>query len=76
MGVPVVNRITPELPCRAEIIGRHAGHEARPVLLIQEKELRVGPHVTGIGRDEEGQVADQAYALAVRVLLQAVGLTE
>jgi hypothetical protein len=38
MGVPVVKRIAPELSLRAEIIGRHAGDEARTALLVQQKQ--------------------------------------
>ena len=64
--LPVVNRIAPELSLRAEIIGRHSGDEARPVLLVQQKQFRVGPHVARIGRNEKWQVADQAHALWLR----------
>src|SRR5580700_2510282 len=36
-GIPVVNRIAPQLTLRAEIIGRNSSHEARPPLLIEQK---------------------------------------
>src|ERR1700729_3784448 len=36
-GIPVVNRIAPQLTLRAEIIGRNSGDEARPMLLIEQE---------------------------------------
>src|ERR1700688_425004 len=36
-GVPVVNRIAPQLSLRAEIVGRNAGDEAWPTLLIEKE---------------------------------------
>src|ERR1700733_7361208 len=62
MGIPVVNRIAPKLSRRAEIIGRHTGNEARMVMLVDEKQLRIGPHIARIGRHEEGKIANQLYA--------------
>src|SRR5215472_6298106 len=43
--VPVVNRITPKLSFRTEVIGRNSSDETWPPPLIQQEELRVGPHV-------------------------------
>src|SRR5271156_3885812 len=36
-GIPVVNRIAPQLTCCTEIIGRNAGDEAWPMLLIEQE---------------------------------------
>src|SRR5580658_2359140 len=36
-GIPVVNRIAPQLTLRAEVIGRNPGDEARPTLLIEQE---------------------------------------
>src|ERR1700691_1654519 len=36
-GIPVVNRIAPQLTGCAEIIGRNSGDEARPMLLIEQE---------------------------------------
>jgi hypothetical protein len=46
------------------------------VLPVQEKQLWMGPNVVGVGRNEEGQIADQPYSFAVRVRLQSVCLQE
>src|SRR5271157_2241244 len=61
-GVPVVDRVAPELSLRAKIIRRHAGYEARPVPVVQQEELRVGPNVARVRRDKKGQVTYQAQA--------------
>jgi hypothetical protein len=37
MSIPVVNGIAPELSARTEIVGRHAGDEARPAAFVQQK---------------------------------------
>src|SRR6202050_2874090 len=73
-GIPVVNGIAPQLTLRAEIIGRNSGNEAWPTLLIEQEQLRVCPNITGIRRNKEGQIADQAHALGVGVLLELIGL--
>ena len=70
--VPVVDGIAPELPLGAEVVGWHAGDEARPVMRVQQKQLRVRPHVARVGRDEEGQIADQADALGMGMCLEAL----
>ena len=73
--VPVIDRIAPALSLRAEVVRRHTGDDARPALGIEQEQLRVGPHVARVRRDEEGQVADQAHAFRTRVGLQARPLT-
>src|SRR5580704_9802186 len=75
-GVPVVNRIAPELSLSAEIVGRYSGYEARPVFVIEQKQFRVGPYITRIRRNKEWQVADQAHAFRVRIVLQVFCLAE
>src|SRR5271168_56449 len=37
-GIPVVNRIAPQLPLRAEVVGRNSGDEAGAALLVQQEE--------------------------------------
>src|ERR1700681_3170577 len=73
-SVPVIDGVAPKLSLRAEVIGWHTGNEERPALLVQQKQLRVGPDVARIGRDEEGQVADQAQALAEGACLEPLAL--
>src|SRR3984957_18362076 len=74
--IPVVNGIAPQLTLRAEIIGRNSGDEARPMLLIEQEELRVRPNVTGIRGNKEGEIPDQAHALGMGMLPELIGLAE
>src|SRR5262245_7048917 len=74
--LPVINRVAPELSLGAEVVRRHAGGKARPALLVQQEQLRVGPHVARVGRDEEGEVTDQAHALGMGMLLETFPLTD
>src|SRR5206468_8852725 len=39
--VPVVDRIAPPLSLRAEVVWRHSGDDARPVLCVEQEQLRV-----------------------------------
>ena len=36
----------PRVALRAEVIGWHSSYETRPALFVQEKQFRVGPHIT------------------------------
>ena len=73
-SVPVVNRVTPELSQGAEVIGRHASDKTWPVLVVEQEELRVGPHVTRIGGNEGWQVANQAHPLGTGVFSETLPL--
>ena len=74
--LPVIDGVAPELSLGAEVVRRHAGHEARPALLVEQEQFRVGPDIARVGGDEEGQVADQAQAPGLGVLLEACPLAE
>ena len=74
MSVPVVDGIAPELPFRAEIVGRHARDNLQLVSLAKQEELGVGPDVARVGRNEERQIADQLHALVMRVLFETLRL--
>src|SRR6516164_8034499 len=75
-GLPVVDRIAPQLSLSAEVIGWHTRHKARPTMFVEEKKFWVSPYVARIGRDEEGKVADQPDALGPCILFQPVTLAE
>ena len=60
-GFPVIDGVPPKLSVRAEIIRRHAGHEDRTAILVEEKELWIGPDITRVGRNKKRHVADQAH---------------
>ena len=75
-GVPVVQRVAPQLPVGAEVIRRHAGHRLGHELVVQLEELGLGPHVGGIHGHVDGQVADDADVQRVDVVPQRVPLLE
>src|SRR5271165_7511707 len=75
-GFPVVNGIAPQLALRAEVIWRHAGDEARSAMLIQQEQLGVGPHIARVRGDEKRQIANQAHALRLPILLHRSSLAE
>src|SRR5271170_568207 len=51
--VPVVNRIPPQLSLCAEIVGRDAGNEAWPAMLVEQEQLWICPNIAGIRRNKE-----------------------
>src|SRR5580765_7344958 len=61
MRLPIVKGITPKLALGAEIIRRHASHESRIQLVVNQEQLRVGPHVRRIRRYKNGQVAQDPH---------------
>ena len=50
-GVPVVERVAPELAVLGEVVRRDAGDLLRDVLLVELEELRLAPDVGGVRRD-------------------------
>src|SRR3974390_2560464 len=53
---PVINRVAPELTPGGEVVRRHTGDKPRPVVRVQQEQLRVGPHVARIRGNEKWQV--------------------
>ena len=75
-GVPVVQRVAPQLPVGAEVVWRHAGYRLRHELVVQLEELGLGPHIGGVHGHIDGQVADDADAQLVDIVPQRVPLLE
>src|SRR5213594_1830289 len=73
---PVIHRVAPKLSLGAEIVGRHAGHEARSEAVVELKPFGVGPNITGVQRHEERQIPNQAYASLAGIVFQTLSLTE
>src|SRR5579862_3762223 len=74
--LPVVKGIAPKLSICAEIVWGHARNDAWSQLLVQEKQFRVRPYITGVVRHKKRQVTDYSQALAIGVTLQPVSLAE
>ena len=71
---PIVHGVAPELPRRRKIVGRDARHLAAGQVFVELEEMRVRPHVRRIVRDVQRQVADDAHAAGMRILLQSLPL--
>src|SRR5207245_624503 len=67
--------IAPELTGVTEIVRGDAGDEGRFALGIEHEELRVGPDVGRVGGHEDGDIADDAEAALVSVVLDSLPLT-
>ncbi len=55
---PVIEGISPELSGCGEIVGRHSRHMGRCSLVVESKEFGVCPHVGGVVRGKNRNVAD------------------
>ncbi len=75
-GVPVVQRVAPELAAGAEPVRRNPRDADGPAAFVQLKELRVRPDVGAVQRDVEGEVPDDADAARVGVGFEPPPLPE
>lgn len=74
-GVPVVDGISPVLAGGRELVGRRAGDTYGIAGGVDLKELGRGPHLDGVARDIDGQVADDEDVALVGIGLEATPLT-
>lgn len=74
--VPVVKRITPELPGRTEVIRRYSGNNYRPAVLIELELIGIRPNVGRIQRHKDRYVADQFDGALVAVRFEGKPLLE
>ena len=75
-GVPIVQGVAPQLTVGGEVVRRYARHRLGHQLFVQLEELRLRPHVGGVQRHVDGQVADDVDALTVDVVPEGVPLAE
>lgn len=73
---PGVERVAPELPVAAEVIGRDAGDGARAARGVEVEEFLVRPDVGAVRRHEDRHVADDVDAARIGVGLQRLPLAE
>ena len=74
-GVPVIDGIAPVLAGGGELIGRRAGDTDGVAGGVDLKELGRGPHLDGVARDIDGQVADDQDVALVGIGLETAPLT-
>src|SRR5690242_14122252 len=72
--VPSVDRISPKLPRRAEVIGRYARNLRRPPRDIEMKQLRVRPHVSTVVCNIDRDVSHDADFSLAAILPQSFPL--
>ena len=76
VGVPVVERVAPELAVLGEGVGRDAGDLLGHAVLVQLEVPGLGPDVGGVQGHVDGHVPDEADAPVVGVIPQRVPLAE
>ncbi len=74
--VPAVERVAPQLPRRAEVVGRNPRDADGVARLVQLEDLGVRPDVGAVGGDVDRDVAEDPDPPLVGCLLDAVPLAE
>ncbi len=75
-GLVVVERVAPELSVRAEAVRRNAGDLGGDVPFVELEHLGLCPHVGGVHRHVDGQVADDADAEGMDIVPERRPLAE
>ena len=75
-NVPPVEGMAPELPVRAEVVGRNARRRRGPPVLAEHEQPAVRPDVGAVARDVDGEVPDHRDVARVRLRLHALPLPE
>ena len=75
-GVPIprVERITPKLAIRGEVVGRYAGDGDWPTGFVELEEFGSRLGIAAVGGDVDGFVAEKADAFAVRIFAEGMPL--
>ena len=68
--VPSIERISPALARRAEIIGRDAGDNGGSKIFIERKKIRMCPNIGTLERREDRNIADDLNSFFVGVFLE------
>ena len=74
--VPLVVWVPPELSRRAEVVGRHARHDAGTAVSVELKQFTSRPDIGAVVRDEDGQIAHDDDPSRPARLAQALPLLE
>ena len=73
--LPTIERITPPLAGRAEVVRRDTSDRHRLTQIIELKQPRVRPYVGAVVRHEDRRIAEHPYAFCMRILAQGLPLT-
>src|SRR5436190_23156113 len=75
MSLPAIEWIAPALTRDAEIIRGDAGHDSGLPLMVQFKQLLVGPSIGTVMRDKNRQIAHQPHIPLVGIFLECPPLS-
>src|SRR5215212_1681747 len=67
VALPVIDRISPELPLGGESIGRNARHDRGTSLPIEPEQVSVRPDIGTVVGDENRQITEHDNAPLIRV---------
>src|ERR1035437_9316936 len=73
---PVIQRISPQLPCCAEIIGRHPCDNDRFALRIEKKQFTMTPDIRGIVANKNRNITNNCDSFASCIRSQSPPLSE
>ncbi len=68
--LPVIHRVAPKLPRPAKAIGRGTGNKQRLLILVQPKNLLIGPDIGAVKGNIDRDVADYLNASPVAMDLK------
>ena len=75
-SIPIVERIAPALAGLTEKIGWNTGDHGWSALMVQLKDLLIGPDINAVGGNKNGNIANNPDPLLVSILSQAGPLLE
>ena len=75
-SIPVVYRVSPELPCPAEVVGRHPGDKGSPSPRVELEQGGVCPDIGAVVVHVAGQIPHDGHAETVAVIFQGPPLPE
>src|SRR5918998_1306778 len=73
--LPIIDRISPELPLGGEGIGRNAGDDGRTAIWVEPEQVPVRPDVGAVISDEDRYITDHGDAPLVRIATHLTPLT-
>ena len=71
MGIPGIQRITPQLSGGREVIRRDPGHLEGIAVRIQLEEMLAGPYVCAVHGNKYGDIPDNPDILLIGIFFQA-----
>src|SRR6185369_373000 len=74
--IPAIQRVSPELPCFAEVVRGHTRDLRGEAFVIKVVELRVRPHISAVMGNKNRNIADDPNAVVIGIRRQRQPLFE